>query len=265
MQTPIAIIITTFLRDDLLELCIGSIIENWSDDYTLYIGDQGNITKEKKQYYGNLYRVNYITLPYNCGVSFARNVLVKKVKEDGFKHCVISADSLLFNEKYDFKPVIEFLDNYPNAGIVGLNIGNKLPLDCDIDMVPSIGFYLERPKNTNILEFDGIRFKQVEICNNFFAAKTDCLVDCTWDSDLKVMEKEDFFIRLKDTDWQVFCTDYISTRYIDLSTKEYTKHQREMYTKYLIKLKQKYGLADFHIYGKNIKEDFINFSKQRFV
>jgi hypothetical protein len=106
----IAILITTFLRDNLLYKTIQTIVDNYPKDCIVLIADQGYADSEKDitlDYFASQIPLEYYKLPFDCGLSIARNILVQKAFEMNIPYCLIMSDSIQFAEPYNFK----LLDN----------------------------------------------------------------------------------------------------------------------------------------------------------
>jgi hypothetical protein len=177
-------------------------------------------------------------LSYDCGLSFARNKLVKFAAERNIPYCLISADSIQFTEKYDFTNIIDFLNSDPTYGIVGLDLLGRCAWEKDMRLVPGEYFELSPAKRDKVREF-----QPVDICRNFFIAKTQCLLDNPWDNDLALAEHESFFYELKtNTNWKVFCTNTIKGKYVDYKPEEYKAKRNRMYLEYRQKLLNKYNI-----------------------
>src|SRR4030065_2868007 len=100
----LAILIPTIHRDNLLMETINSILENYCDNWIILIGDQNNIedySEDKRIFYETACakahevnpindRIKVVHLPYDCGLSVARNELVKVANNLGIKYCLIS-------------------------------------------------------------------------------------------------------------------------------------------------------------------------------
>ena len=104
-----AILITTFLRDNLLYKTIQTIVDNYTKDCIILIADQGYADSEKDitiDYFKSQISLEYYKLPFDCGLSYARNFLVTKAFEKNIPYCLVMPDSIQFIEPYNFK----FLD-----------------------------------------------------------------------------------------------------------------------------------------------------------
>lgn len=261
----IAICIVTFLRDKLLKETVQSILKYWQDEYTVLIVDNGHPTKEKSDYFNSLDqdKVKYFIKPYDCGLSACRNFMVDYATKNNIKYCWMSADSIQFTEKYNLKPIIEFLEEDPRRGMVECVEINAIPWAYDLELIKGECFYLKKPRREPII-FKGIKFQPCDIIRNFFIAKTESINYTKWDEKLKLGEHEDYFYRLMNnyksfteeygTDiyqpYQVFSCDYIKATYLKVRPDEYNLMRRRMYGEFRRILKQKYKIKGWVKYQK---------------
>lgn len=246
MKNRVAIIYTTFLRDNLMYKTVTSIVENLSDRFVLFIADQGYKTEEKQQFYESLpkNKVCFWFLDFDCGLSFARNFLVKEAKNRGFSFCLLTADSILITtplENISFG--IDFLDLNKNYGILGFKLNNRIKWEkllrknClnDKFVIKNADEYL------NLADQSYLR---CDIVRNFFLAKTECLTSNIWDNELKLGEHEIFFWNLKTlTYWKVFYSDLYEANYIkDSENTEYQKMRKRLYKQFIPLMLKKYHL-----------------------
>ncbi len=261
----IAIIYTTFLRDELMYKTIQSILDNWNKDYYLLVGDQGNHTEEKDKWFKEkgfgLGNKQYIKFEFDVGAYVTRNALIKKVKELKIPYCWITADSIEFISKYNCKPIVDFLEENQTRGIVGLDIEKRIPWEGDIE-IQNNRFLLDAPQQDKI-EKNEIQYQPVDICRNFFIAKTNCLINNLWDENFKVGCHEGYFYNLKKTKWQVFFTNYIRARYIESKPKDYNKFRRRIYSSERQKLKKKFNLKGWVKYTPEMRETFRKFKNKK--
>lgn len=226
INSKIAILYSTFLRDDLMYKTVQSIIDNWKHYYVLLIADQGNKTEKKNDFYKSIEQGNIFHwyLPYNCGISYSRNFLIDKATESHYEFCLLSADSIEFTSLYYFNHYLEFLKNNKNAGIVGFDLENRIPWECYIKKTNTFELY---PSEIYV-DYNYLRLKQIDICRNFFLAKTEVFNQVRWDESLKASEHEDFFYRLKkETDYKVYYSPLIQAKYINFPHPEYDKIRKE--------------------------------------
>lgn len=259
MKNKITIIYTTFLRNSLAFNTIQSIQSQLSEDCILLIADQNKndnrINQNPNWYYTNIYN-----LPYNCGLSYARNYLVQKAHEMGIQYVLITADSIKFTDKYNFEPIISLLESNPKYAVVGLNLKNRQPWVYDLEISPKHSkFIVIKPRRSPILA-NNIEFTPCDTVANFFVAKTAILrkSEVQWDNELCLCEHEDFFYRLKQAGYKTFYTDSISAEYINKKPEKYNVMRKRLYGEFKTILKKKYNLDPFGswlIYNAKLPKD----------
>ncbi len=244
----IAIILTTFLRDELMYKVIQSVLDNWNEQYILFIGDQGHKTKMKDDYFKafNKKKVRYYNLPFDCGLAYARNYLVKQANIKKMPHCLITADNIFFIAYYKFRSIIEFLDSDPCYGMVGFNIwyywmfGLKIKND-----------RFRLIKMNDVVQYNDINYRKYDLIPNFFLAKTKTLIDNPWDNRLKMTEAIDFFWNIKvNSKYKVFYTNCISAKRVHIREGEYKKYRNRSTTNEFRKIvMKKWGLNNWIMVG----------------
>jgi hypothetical protein len=251
MKDKIAILYTTFLRDELMQQTITSILDNWKHYYVLLIADQGHKTEKKDEFYQSLPKDNVFQyyIPFDSGLSFGRNFLVDKALEYNCNFSFLTADSIKFTSKYRLEPYMNFLQSNSNYGIIGFELDNRLPWE--YNMKKTNTFEL-RPSG-EFIEYEYLRFKKIDICRNFFLAKTNVLKAVGWDNNLKMAEHEDFFWRVKtEGNYSVFFNNIIQARYISYPAGEYNGYRIENMYKHSTTTCKKYNLQ--HLY-KTYRKD----------
>ena len=252
MESKIAILLTTFLRDDLLFRTLDTIVEFFPKDAILLIADQGHTTEQKLIKIARIKEkipCEYYQLEYDCGLSFARNYLVEKAQLLNCQYCLLTADSIQFtNKTKNLESIIDILEKHEEVGIVGFDIQGRQPWE--YYMVLTDGFKLI--KSTDTVEYEKQTFIKVDTCRNFFLAKIKVLAEIGWDVQLKLAEHEDFFYRLKQTCYKVIFTSAISAYYERNETSAYIQYRNRMYGEFSSKLKQKYGIKRWLIYEQPI-------------
>jgi hypothetical protein len=161
MNKPnIAIIYTTFLRDSLAIGTLRSILSNWNNNYLLLIGDQN---PKKMDLTGcSTDKIIYYKLPYDCGLSYARNFLIKKAAEMNIPYILMTADSIAFTQLYDFQPIINFLQTNKKIAKVGFDIKKRIPYEFNLDLIPNKYFKLSVSNKT--VQYNNQLFKKIDIC-----------------------------------------------------------------------------------------------------
>jgi hypothetical protein len=241
-MNQIAAIYTSFLRPELVKKTLPSYTPYEID---VFMGDQSRHLTNIEDIYNINKFIYYNALPYDCGLSFARNYLVKQAKENGNRYCLITADSIKLTDYISYNAinsVLKFLDADENNGIVGLKLLNRLPWEYDMNLIDGSHFSLKtcvRPA----IEFEGLTFCPCDIVKNFFLAKSWVLDRIKWDNTLKLFEHEDFFYRVKKSGYNVFYTDIVAGEYLDYKPPEYKLMRDRMYHEYRDLLRKKYGIS----------------------
>jgi hypothetical protein len=249
MNYRIAILITTFLRDNLLYKTLQTIVDNYSKDCIVLVADQGYSDSEKDitiDYYKSQIPLEYYKLPFDCGLSYARNFLVNKANEMNIPYILMGADSIQFTQIYNFQPFIEFLDQGVKRGIIGFDLkGSKCPWEFLIELTPN---GIKFTSSNNYITINNIKFKKVDICRNIFIAKTQTLIKI-WDEEMKLCEHELAFLEYKKRGYEVYWTNSISFKKILTHTSEEYQTYRKRFQDYQKILKQKLHISTWIIYS----------------
>jgi len=189
MNYKIAILITTFLRDNLLYKTIQTIVDNYTKDCIVLIADQGYADSEKDiiiDYFTSQIPLEYYKLSFDCGLGYARNFLAQKAFEMEIPYSLVMPDSIQFTEVYNFGQLFNLLDN-----------------------------------NT-LISFGIVPFKDV------FIAKTNALLNL-WDEELKICEHEfAYFNYIKRNYKVVYNTNFIFKKVKSRSSDEYQSYSKRI-------------------------------------
>lgn len=265
MNNKIAIVITTFLRDELLYKAIQSIVDNCTIDYHLIIVDQNNepdnLTYKKifkTKLMANNISYSWIDVRYNSGLSYGRNVGVQEAFLSGYEYTLISSDSFLVNNSINALEAIcfEYLFGYD---ILGLSLdGCICGWEAKLNLIEGHSFELDfidkDMKNSKQYDF---RLFDCDIVKNFFIAKTESLLKSPWDMDLKLGEHEDFFWRAKKKNLRVGWTDLVKAEKMTDRPDDYSVLRRINFNEGINKVKKKYGIKSWVSYKnkENSKKD----------
>jgi len=249
----VAIILTTFLRDNLLYKTLQTIVDNPVSDCILLIADQGYSSDEKSitvDYTKSQIPCEYYKLPFDCGAYFARNFLVKKAQELGCDYCLISADSIQFKEKYNFEPIINFLNSNEKIALCGFELeDSKCAWEYEMELTKK-GIKFLYP--TKFITVNEIKYTKVDICRNIYLAKTKALIDSPYDEELKLGGHELNFWNLKQKGWECYWTDSLIFKRVSNTNNEYSEY-RKRFSDYLQIAKQKLGITGWVIYPPKIR------------
>lgn len=244
MNNKVAIIVTTMLRDELLEKCIDAMLANLPENATIFVADQGRTNEQKSLYYNgrSLRHLYYYTLPYNCGLSYGRNFLVNKAHELGYDFCLIASDSMIFNEKTkDLSGAMKEIAEH-RFDLVGLHLnGAAIYWVGWLTLVPGKYFeldFIDRSKTST----GRLNLFDCSSCHNFFIATTASLLAVKWDDNLKLAEHEDFFYRYTQAGYKCAWTPDISCDYFKTRFGKHALIRQMNWNESLIKLLHKYRI-----------------------
>ena len=240
-ESVIAIGIKTFMREENFFKVIDSIEKYFPYSYRLYIADDGGMSEEKEYRYQQLEAKGHmiIKLPYDCGLSFGRNEIIKRVKED---YILIMDDDIMLEDSESIKSMKAILDS---EGDIGLCAGRIYQEDGEPfgGKDYSRGLRLEVDKGAlfryrsegNLSKLNGTLFNYADQVVNFFLAKREIFDDVRWDDRIKIeYEHMDFFLRLKETKWKAtvcFNTKFTHCRSMKLDPL-YVRHRRSAPVQY---------------------------------
>jgi len=244
-MAKIAILLTTFLRDDLLYSTVQSILINMSKDSILLIADQGEHSTKKDEFYQSLPtdKVKHWYLPFDCGLSYSRNFLVDQAYKMHYSYCLLTADSIEFIQPMEeLEIVIQFLNEHKHYGIIGLKLNSRTGWEKLI----RLSIKQDRFIITDAYEykkFNNSDFLRCDMVKNFFLAKTEVLYWHKWDNRLKLSEHEDFFWRLKQTSFfKVFYNESYGANYINCKPLKYNQMRQRLYAEFHPLFLKKYNM-----------------------
>lgn len=248
-MNKVAILVTTFLRDDLLNQVVESM-QKFCPDYRILIGDQ-NPSEEKMAFYQSKGCV-YDAHPFNCGLSESRNRLVDLADSMGFEYVVLASDSFIFDERTRIDKAFDALQKYDLVGMFleGCSVywvGNLTLKQHDC-------FDLEFYNRNDVKIYDQCGEIKVLPCNiihNFFVTKTSVLKTTPWDPYLVMAEHEDEFYRLQLAGVKVCWTPDIKSKKITSREGAHGNQRMVNWKLGQARLKEKYSLRKWISY-KNL-------------
>jgi hypothetical protein len=224
-MNKIAIILTTFLRDNLLLKTVKNLQPYLSENLILLIGDQGYPENKGLVYSSSSFIfTEYYGLPFDCGLSYSRNYLINIANQLDCDYILMLADSIQFSQPYNFQPFIDILDSKPYYGLIGFDLENsKCTWEFNVEiknhkLCYSLANYL------TIINQETL--KEVDICRNVFLAKTKALLNL-WDNEMKLSEHTLAFLELKKRGYKCFWTDALKFKRINnQNNAEYDSYRK---------------------------------------
>ena len=208
--SKIAIGIKTFMREETLFKTLDSIEKYFPYPYKLYIADDGGVSNEKEYRYQQLGLRGHVVirLPFNSGLSFGRNEIIRRVKE---KYVFMLDDDIRLTDSDSIKKMKQVLDSADNIGLCagviyqenGEPFGGRAysqGLVLEIDK----GILFRHKSTGKLAKADGVLYNYADQVVNFFLAQRAIFEKVTWDNRIKIeFEHMDFFLNLKQTKWKV--------------------------------------------------------------
>lgn len=244
-MNKIAIIVTTMFRDDLLETAVDSMLKFAPENCHVFIGDQGERgskanARKIEQYKKD--RVQYFPLPFDCGLSKARNFLVEEAHKQGFEYILLASDSMIFTEAS--RGINDLLSYFEVYDVIGLRLNRaEIYWVGWLTMKERDSFYLDFIDRSGEPTFGPIY--DCNIIHNFFLAKTAVIRQVKWDDRLKLAEHEDFFYRLANAGFKVGWTKAVSCDRFKTRDGAHGLYRAANWTAGLQDLKLKYGLKSW--------------------
>lgn len=224
---PIAVIMTTIARDEILLKVLPSYLQY---PVKLYLLDQGEETEIKNKYYDELRQQGHF-IEYShddVGLSGARNYLLSKIEDEEYVFLTEDDVELQTNP---YSLLNDFINN--NLGILGGLLIRK-PSDTEQH------YEYELSLENKILEYK--KSSNIDIVLNFFLAKAKVFKDIQWDDNLCLCEHTDFFYRLKQLNkWKVGYTRKLVGWHHAIKPETY-KQLRGRAIQYLDIFMQKWGI-----------------------
>jgi cytidyltransferase-like protein len=230
----VAVLIKTFLREDVLTRTVAAVKKMMPCEYRIYIADDGTVSDRKAAFYQKLRDEGHVVvqLAYNSGISAGRNALLRIVNED---YVLLIDDDTCVSTPASFKNMKAVLDADADVALVSpllkreggswfgpesYSKGLKLELQN--------GLLKRSPATGDMRKVGEIQYRYADQVPNVFLAKREAFNAVRWDDRIKVeYEHMDFFLALKKTTWRAaVCFDAEGIHFISEPTSEYNQARR---------------------------------------
>jgi len=200
LKLDTAILITTFLRDELLFRCIKSV-RQFYPNMPIFIGDNGEPDPLKTRFCQE-HKCKLFALPFDLGVGGTRNESIKQIPKK-YKYIVIIEDDIIFTEGTKLEYWREILDSNSKIGIVGGLLKPNETREQHYEATTWIAdetHYIEKVIS-DYQKWKKTKNTQYFLCDlilNVFMMRRSTWEDTKWDPQFKTaLEHSDFFLRLK--------------------------------------------------------------------
>lgn len=245
----ITLIVPTMMRDNCLKRLLTSA-QIYYPKLKVLVGYQG--TNNLDTTFSN---TTIIQLPNDCGLSYARNALVKKVDTP---YTLLLDDDHWFHKTTDLAQMKSILEYDSNLGIVSgrfwqdneIKPYEKFFLFCDKLLVLLSWETLFKKNLVSLRTYNNIKFGYADICHNFFVAKTQVLKDYGWDNRHKVhSEHLDFYLNLKiNSPYKVAFMPEMIIGHTPVISEDY---KEKRFRQYYYLITQKFGFEKGYSIGEN--------------
>lgn len=199
----VTVLINNFVRPAYVKKCIESLKENYPEVHFI-VGNSDNPDPELEKFVlenGG----TYITLPFDCGITSARNAMVRGVKT---QFCIIGDDDFYYTPEAHLEIMLEFMQMTDVCGGRIIENGKIRDYQGFIDDLGDQLVYhrllLDAWKN-----FHKLRYKDCDLTFNFFMAPTKVLRRVKWDENIKVSyEHSDWFLTAREAGLRVIFTPH---------------------------------------------------------
>ena len=223
-----AVIVTTFIRPELLMKCILSI-RKYYPRIKILAADNGHKDNDISIFLENQ-NAEHLLLPFNSGLAMTRNQGIDSLKS--YPYIIMLEDDMEFTEESKIEKFKAVIEPNPEIGVVagGLEIaeGVKNIFANNIVVDHEKNRYQVKPiDNPEYHTSGGVRWYYAEYVYNWHIMRN--APDIRWDNDLKqCIEHFDFAVHMKtETDWKIAVTpEVICKHYSVPETKEYTRYRR---------------------------------------
>lgn len=238
--------ITTFERPKALERLLISIAKFYPMA-NVYVADQSKVfdrvfykkLRRQIQGAGLIKRLSIDQLPYDCGLSYARNFLVSRTPN---KYKLILDDDFEFTTETDIGKFVRILDDFKEVGVVGgLVKQNGVDVNFEFNLEIKDKTIHHQADGNRWKDHNGIKYKRTGCVLNFALFRAELLNQVRWDNNLKVTEHTDFYLRLKKTSWHIFYTPDVVVDHPPVERSKEYKELRQRDT-FLIMMFKKHGV-----------------------
>jgi GT2 family glycosyltransferase len=194
------ILVTTFLRDDMLFRCVESI-RQYYPAIKIYVGDNGRPSEEKTRFLAE-HNCEHLMVTFDCGVSGVRNESIALIPKL-YKYIFIVEDDVVFTKGTVLSKLYKAINDSPRIGIAALML--KLNGDSEqhyegTHWIEGNTKYVRKLKEP--IEWQeaagGVKYCYCDLALNVFLMRRAVWDAVKWDAQFKTaLEHADFFCSLK--------------------------------------------------------------------
>jgi glycerol-3-phosphate cytidylyltransferase len=190
-------IINNFLRMPYTKKCVESLRANYPQ-VKILIGNSDKPSLELEEF-AQKHKCEYMELPFDCGITVTRNLMLKKVKTD---YILVGDDDFYYGQEANLDKMVKLMDIADVCG--GRVRENEIRnYQAFMDIIDNSLIYTPLVLE-NFDEHKGVKYKKCDLTFNFFIAKKNIP---PWDEKIKISyEHSDYFLTLKQCGYKVVFT-----------------------------------------------------------
>lgn len=182
----------------------------------ILVADQNGPTERMEQFYTRQ-RVRMLWLPWDCGLSFARNRAVEQVTTD---YILLADDDFIFTQETMLSDAVQILESLPEIGFLGGSVIDVIQnehgdqerrfrkWEKHLILMEEASTLISMPIDHLPLQVREAAQKKVYLCDmtsNWGIFRRQVFDSHRWDESIKINgEHEDFFLGMKvHTNWKV--------------------------------------------------------------
>ncbi len=197
-----AILITTFMRDELLFRCVKTC-KKYYPELPIFVADCGKLTPDKSQFIDD-YELTHIQAPFDAGVSAMRNLGMAAIPAQ-YKYVVIIEDDIILREESDLGKWRRILDAEPKIGVVGGLLKQTCMSSHEQDQhyegtleIQDRTLYIRALEKPSWKTVDGVKYCLADIILNVFMMRREVWDSVKWDDRIKAAPEHcHWFLALK--------------------------------------------------------------------
>ena len=257
-STQVDFCVPTFKRPKAVERLLLSIAAHYPLA-NIYVADQ-NETLDR-EFYGQLgdklakvglvKDISVEQLPYDCGLSYARNQLVLNSPSP---YKLILDDDHVFTTQTDITKFVRLLEAHPRAGIVGGRVthnGRDQPFEFNLEKTGDT--LMQVADGQELEEENGVRYKKTGCVHNFALMRKTLFDHIRWDPELKVTEHMDFYLRMKEVPYYILYTPDVLIEHPPVERDgDYEGLRRR--TEFLARMLRKHGARRVRYLNGDVRE-----------
>lgn len=251
-RLPVTIGITAFRRPESLHRLVSSIRQRYAD-VPIVVADNGDQPADLTEFA----HVKYLTLPFDCGLSAARNRLIDELQTP---YMMLLEEDFEFTACTSIERFVDVLESDNTVGVVGGSLirnGQRLQLARDFELFRDVLYCRPTAPAWQIAD-GGTPYHHTQYVYNFCLFRIDMLTAHKWDESLKLGEHADYYYAVrKRGKWRVAHCPAVSAIHHLERPDNYIAHRQRGNNEFRRTMYLKWGIRELR-HTKAEPESLIN-------